>query len=553
MKRILIAHSNPQQTAALVQHLQENGWAVVQAADTSSARRELCAADYSLALLHPELPGGAWDFWQKLQRHPELRSVPVAALTTTVNVRSVLLVIEHGLAGFVSLDMPAGTASWRIAQIVQRSGSPPLPDQGGSVAASFRGETITASGDRRQLVTTLLDLLSDVAEIAVQAEHESQQRRKTQRELVESEARKTAIFEAAIDSIIVVDEHGVIREFNTAAERRFGCPRSQVVGHDLAEHFIPQSSQQRYRDNLQRYTSAGEMGSLIGRRQELEMQRLDGERFIAEFTMQPFPVEDGTPAFAIFLHDITARRKAETQREIYAAELKRSNRDLADFAHAVSHDLQEPLRAMTSYCQLVHRQAASLLESSHVEYLESAIDAGGRMKRLLQDLLAYSRVSTRGREFQPVDLNVVLRDAAANLEIAIEEAGATINPPDMPLVKGEKTQLMQLFQNLMGNAIKFRAEPPPVVTITCHREEAMWRIAVADNGIGIPAEHVERVFTIFQRLHDRQQYAGTGIGLALCKRIVERHGGEISVTAGAEGKGSTFEFTLPACELPHNS
>jgi len=548
MTRILLAHANPSATRHLADFLSTQQCHAVQAADTSAARRELCAADFALALFHAELPGGAWEFCQKLRRHPELRKVPVAALTDTLNAPGVLQVVEHNLAGFVSLDMQPATAYSHIRKIVDRSQQSQPADTGGPVEVDFHGETVAATGDRRQLTNTLLDLLDAVAGIASQAGQEQQQRRETQRELVESEARKTAIFEAALDCIIVIDEQGVIQDFNAAAETRFGCPRRKAIGVELVELFIPPASQTRYRDNLRRYVHAGEMGSMLGRRLELQMKRLDGTRFVAEIAMQPFPMQ-GEAAFAIFLHDVSARREAEQQREVYAAELKRSNRDLADFAHAVSHDLQEPLRSMTSYCQLVQRLAGASLDEEQKEYLGSAIEAGGRMKRLLQDLLAYSRVSTRGREFQAVDLNQVAADAAANLEIAIEESGATVEFNNLPAVKGEKTQLMQLLQNLTGNAIKFRGERAPVVTISSQPAGAMCRIAVSDNGIGIPPQHVERVFTIFQRLHTSEEYEGTGIGLSLCKRIVERHGGEISVTS-TPGEGSTFTFTLQASERP---
>jgi signal transduction histidine kinase len=228
-------------------------------------------------------------------------------------------------------------------------------------------------------------------------------------------------------------------------------------------------------------------------------------------------------------------------------ELTRSNVELDQFASVVSHDLQEPLRMITAYVHLLQAQYGAKLDKDANEFIGYAVDGAKRMQGLINDLLTYSRVGTRGKEFTETDCNEVLARTLLNLKPAIDESGARITHDELPLVLGDEFQLGQLLQNLIGNAIKYRGQGPVQIHVGCARVGEMWRFAVQDNGIGIDPEYAERVFVIFQRLHTRQEYPGTGIGLAVCKKIVERHGGRIWVES-AEGKGSTFYFTLPVRE-----
>ncbi|MES2561995.1 MAG: PAS domain S-box protein [Pseudomonadota bacterium] len=228
-----------------------------------------------------------------------------------------------------------------------------------------------------------------------------------------------------------------------------------------------------------------------------------------------------------------------------AEELARSNAELEQFAYVASHDLQEPLRMISSYTQLIMRRYGASFEGDAREFMDFVVDGAARMKRLIEDLLAYSRVGTHGKELQPTECQAALNKAIANLRAAIEESGALITHDSLPVVEADASQLAQLFQNFIGNAIKFRrAGDVPTIHISATDEGQAWAFAVEDKGIGIEPQYFERIFMVFQRLHGKAEYAGTGIGLAICKKVVDRHGGRIWVES-CPGEGSKFCFTLP--------
>ena len=228
-----------------------------------------------------------------------------------------------------------------------------------------------------------------------------------------------------------------------------------------------------------------------------------------------------------------------------ADELARSNKELEQFAYVASHDLQEPLRMVSSYCQLLARRYQGKLDKDADEFIVFAVDGAKRMQQLIQDLLIYSRVGTRGKEHAPTDCNAVIRRVLLNLKIAIEESGAVVTHDQMPTVMADEGQLGQLLQNLIGNAIKYRKKGiKPEIRVEGKAHKEGWLFSVRDNGIGIDPQHFNRLFIIFQRLQTREEYAGTGIGLAVCKKIVERHGGRIWIESKPE-EGSTFYFTIP--------
>jgi signal transduction histidine kinase len=239
--------------------------------------------------------------------------------------------------------------------------------------------------------------------------------------------------------------------------------------------------------------------------------------------------------------DLALSRKAL---EESIAELARSNADLQQFAYVASHDLKEPLRIVASYTQLLARRYKGKLDSDADEFIRYAVDGANRMQWLINDLLAYSRVTSQDQVLEAVDCDGVLEEVLSDLRVAIEESRAVVTHDPLPRVMADRGQLGQLFQNLIGNAIKFHGKEPPQVHVTAKRKSDEWAFSVRDNGVGLDPQYAERIFVIFQRLHDREEYPGTGIGLAICKKVVERHGGRIWVVSQV-GQGATFHFTLP--------
>ncbi|MGZ5006530.1 MAG: protoglobin domain-containing protein [Methylobacter sp.] len=277
---------------------------------------------------------------------------------------------------------------------------------------------------------------------------------------------------------------------------------------------------------------------------ECLLQHSRGNLFPAWVNVSGVKDETGTVThFIVEFSDISAYRAAQEALSQRTEELARSNKELEQFAYVASHDLQEPLRMVASFTQLLSRRYKGKLDADADEFIHYAVDGATRMQTLINDLLAYSRIGSRTKPFEQVSLDSVLQRALANLHIAIEESGAQIIHGELPDTRGDITQLTQLFQNLIGNAVKFRGEQPPEIKISVSDADKYWRIAIRDNGIGIAPEFFERIFVIFQRLHNKEDYPGTGIGLSICKKIVERHGGQIEVQSDRD-QGATFIFTL---------
>jgi signal transduction histidine kinase len=249
------------------------------------------------------------------------------------------------------------------------------------------------------------------------------------------------------------------------------------------------------------------------------------------------------------LQELSASQDAHAQLDEQARELERSNAELEQFAYVASHDLQEPLRKVASFCQLLEQRYKGQLDERADQYITFAVDGAKRMQQLINDLLAFSRVGRNAGELQPIDLDDVLASAIVNLQAAIEESGAQVEFDPLPTVNGEASLLALVFQNLIGNAIKFHGDDPPHVRIDVAREDGRWLFTCSDNGIGIAPDYAERVFVIFQRLHPKDEYAGTGIGLAMCRKIVEYHGGRIWLDTEVNPRsGTIFRFTLPALQ-----
>lgn len=374
--------------------------------------------------------------------------------------------------------------------------------------------------------------------------------------LAEAQARKHAILESALDPIVTIDHRGLISEFNRAAEQTFGHSRDDVLGTAPSEVLFPASKSAGHQNRIDRYLNAGE-GSLLGRRIEVTAVRANGETFPAEMAMT-ISQEQGAPVLTFFVQDISRRKKAEKEYARYAADLERSNRELEQFAYATSHDLQEPLRKIRTFSDRLEMKCGELLDETGREFVRRMQSAATRMQLLIEGLLTISRVTTRGKNFERVDLAELAREVVSDLEVQIEQVGGRVEVGNLPTLQADAVQIRQLLQNLIGNALKFRRlDEPPVVKVYGRFVESrgqrqggrppadeQCRIVVEDNGIGFEEKHMERVFGIFQRLHSRDVYDGTGIGLPICRKIVERHRGTITAQS-TPGKGSIFEVILP--------
>jgi len=380
-----------------------------------------------------------------------------------------------------------------------------------------------------------------------------------ERDLAESQARKHAILESALDPIITINHEGMITEFNRAAEQTFGHSRDKVLGTQPSEVLFPASKSAGHQNRIDRYLDAGE-GSLLGRRIEVTAERANGETFPAEMAMT-ISQEQGAPVLTFFVRDISERKRAEINQVRYAAELERSNRELEQFAYVASHDLQEPLRKIRTFSDRLEMKCSQQIDETGRECIQRMQIAAGRMQTLIQGLLTLSRVTTRGGHFKRVDLGEVAREVISDLEMQIERAGGQVEVGKLPVIQADALQMRQLLQNLIANALKFRRPgAPPIVKIHGRFTEGRkqrsadgsllsqrCRIVVEDNGIGFEEKHLDRVFGIFQRLHPRDVYDGTGIGLPICRKIVERHGGTITARS-VPGGGSTFEVVLPVAQ-----
>jgi two-component system sensor kinase FixL len=375
--------------------------------------------------------------------------------------------------------------------------------------------------------------------------------------LAESEARKHAILESALDPIVTIDHEGVITEFNRAAESVFGHSRTTVLGTRPSEVLFPPPSMAGQQVRIDRYLEAGE-GSMLGKRTEVTAVRASGEAFPAEMAMT-LNYEHGKPLMTFFIRDIGDRKRAEEEQARYAADLERSNQELEQFAYVASHDLQEPLRKIRTFGDRLATSCAAALDPTGRECLERMQTAAERMQSLIQGLLTLSRVTTKGQEFVPVDLAAVAAEVVSDLEVQIQQVQGRVELGRLPSIMADPLQIRQLLQNLIGNALKFRREDePPVVRVHARfvgdREgrparDALageqCRLVVEDNGVGFEEKYAERIFGVFQRLHTREAYPGTGIGLAICKKIAERHGGSIAARS-TPGQGAVFTVLLPA-------
>jgi PAS domain S-box-containing protein len=363
--------------------------------------------------------------------------------------------------------------------------------------------------------------------------------------LAQMESRYRGLLEAAPDAMMLVNPAGAIVLVNVQAEKQFGYPRDELLGQ-LVATIIPGAATDAL---LARALTSAESSVELTARAAIELQgrHRDGSAYPIEIMLSPLVSADGL-LVAVAIRDITQRKKAKLELLRTMDELARSNEELSQFAYLASHDLQEPLRMVASYTQLLAKRYTGKLDADADEFIAFAVDGANRMQRLIQDLLAYSRIGTVKRDHLEVSSEAALEQALENLHAAIVDSGALVTHDPLPAVVADDGQLTQVFQNLVGNAIKYQTakhdDIPRIHVSSTSFGDRRWAFSVKDNGIGVDAKYFGKIFGMFQRLHKREEFAGTGIGLAICKKIVERHGGTISIES-QPGAGSTFHFHLP--------
>lgn len=410
-----------------------------------------------------------------------------------------------------------------------------------------------AGGTGLALLLALLVLFAETArarQAATEAarrqlEVESAERQQAQEATRRSESRLQALLDHSPAVIFLRDVHGRLLLVNTRFEQVFGRSRQEFLGQSFYPLLPPDLAGEHRQHDL-------EVLSGSSARQFEEVLPAGGER--RTYLSHKFPIydlEEAPIALCAISTDITDRKRIEDALRTATDRLARSNADLERFAYVASHDLQEPLRMVSSYVQLLARRYQGSLDAEAHEFIAYAVDGAQRMQGLIQDLLAYSRVGSRDIVAAEAELSEVVATARANLRMAIEESAAVIECGPLPRMRVDRRQFEQLFQNLLGNAIKFRGDRPPRIEISAREEGGEWTLSVRDHGIGLDPRYAERIFEVFQRLHTRAEYPGTGIGLAICKRIVERHGGRISVES-RPGEGAAFHITLHKAEVAHD-
>ena len=403
-----------------------------------------------------------------------------------------------------------------------------------SVAELQNGINTVSSGNLDYVIETKRQ--DEVSELSYAFNQMTANRKVAEEKLLAASLYARSLLEASLDPLVTISEEGKITDVNKATEDVTGCSREELIGSDFSDYF---TAPEQARAGYQKVFTEG-----LVKDYPLAIRsksgRITAVLYNATVYLNPQGEIQGVFAAA---RDVTERKAMENEIKLAMEKLQQSNAELEQFAYVASHDLQEPLRMVASYVQLIERRYKGKLDSDADEFIGYAVDGANRMRGLIDDLLTYSRVSRLGKPFEITDLESTLEIVLLNLKTSIAENEALVTHDKLPTVMADGGQLVQLFQNLIGNGIKFHGEEAPHVHISVQVRDTDYLFSVRDNGIGIAPEYYDRLFKIFQRLHTREEYPGSGIGLAVCKRIVERHGGQIWIDSQV-GKGSTIYFTL---------
>jgi signal transduction histidine kinase len=471
----------------------------------------------------------------------ELRSVcPTCTLDWAWSKDVFLRALDQGRPHIVLLDysLPGFNGLSAMGTVRQRFPDVPVIIVSGGIGEETAIGTLKA-GATDYVLKQHLHRLGPVILRTIQEIEETAERKRAEEALEASRKKFESLFSSSNEGIalheLVRDEQGRTTDYrildvNSAYESITGIPREAAVGVLASELY--RTDTPPYLEIYHRVAETGEPYHF-----ETYFAPMSKHLLISVFS----PERD---QFATIFVDVSERKSLEAQLKQKADDLARSNAELQMFAYIASHDLQEPLRMISAHLDMMKKRYGGQLPESAVQHLDFAVQGSLRMKALINDLLAYSRLESRGGAFSNVDLTDAVNQATNNLHASVEESGADIERRELPTVMADEVQMVQLFQNLISNAIKFHGVDVPHIKIWAEETGSEWVVSVEDNGIGMDPAHTERIFQMFQRLHTQEEYPGTGIGLAICKKIVERHGGRIWVSS-EEGRGSTFCFSMP--------
>jgi PAS domain S-box-containing protein len=421
---------------------------------------------------------------------------------------------------------------------------------GSTIDIQYTTENIFTAQGERNMIVTVYDISNVISIQQELSQNESKFRSMIEDTAAKSEETRKLIMNAALDAVICIDSHGDITFWNPQAEKIFGWKQDEVLGRKLSSIIIPEVYRERHDRGMDHYLKTGD-GPALNVLLDLTAIKRSGEEFPIELTVLPIKQDDSDMLFCAFIRDITERKKHETalrdlneQMSRNIEQLANSNIELEQFAYIASHDMQEPLRMVTSFLTQLDKKYHEQLDDKGKQYLHFAVDGATRMRKIILDLLEYSKVGKTEIKVERININDVVGDIVAVNKTAIDECNATVSIGELPVISAQRTSMQQLFHNLISNALKYHREnAAPEIGIAATEKDGFWEFSISDNGIGINDRYAEKIFVIFQRLHNREEYSGTGIGLAICKKIVEAHGGRIWVES-VEGEGSTFYFTI---------